>query len=217
MATAPSITLYGYSFSSAAYRARIALNLKGLAWTHAGINLRAGEQSGAAYKAKNPGGLVPALDIDGHVVTQSLAIVDHLDRVKPEPRLVPVGGPERDRVLEIAYAIAADIHPINNLRVLRYLVGPLKLSSEQKNAWYAHWIHEGFKTLEALLPDHDGWCVGESPTLADCCLVPQVANAHRMNVDISAYPRVLRIDAFARRHPAIAAAAADKQPDYVAP
>ncbi len=123
----------------------------------------------------------------------------------------------RDRVLEIAYAIAADIHPLNNLRVLKYLVGPLQLSDEQKNTWYAHWIHEGFKTLEALLPNHDGWCVGDGPTMADCCLVPQVANARRMKVDISAYPKSTRIDAFARAHPAFAAAAADKQPDYIAP
>ncbi len=214
MSHTPSITLHGYSLSSAAYRARIALNLKGLAWQYAAINLRAGEQQGADYKAKNPSGLVPAMAIDGHVVTQSLAIIDHLDRVRPEPRLIPASGADRDRVLEIANIIACDIHPLNNLRVLKYLVGPLKLSEEQKNSWYAHWIHEGFKALEALMPDHDGWCVGHAPSLADCCLVPQVANAMRMKVDISAYPKVLRIDAFARQHPAFAAAAADKQPDF---
>ena len=133
MATQPNITLYGYSLSSAAYRARIALNLKGLLWTHAGVNLRAGEQNSESYMAKNPGRLVPALSIDGRLVTQSLAIIDHLDRVRPEPLLIPAGGASRDRVLEIAYAIAADIHPLNNLRVLRYLVGPLKLSDEQQN------------------------------------------------------------------------------------
>lgn len=212
----PQLVLHGFFYSSAAYRVRIALNLKGLAWSHVGVNLRKGEQSQPAFKAKNPGGLVPALEVDGRVLSQSLAIIDHLDRLRPEPRLIPEGGADRDRVLELAYAIAADIHPLNNLRVLRYLVGPLALSEVQKNEWYAHWIHEGFKAVEALLPNHDGWCVGGAPTMADCCLVPQVANATRMKVDLTAYPRVRRIDAFARKHLAFAAAAPDKQPDYVA-
>lgn len=215
-ASTHDLALHGYFYSSAAYRARIALNLKGLPWRHVGVNLRAGEHQSHAYKAKNPAGLVPALEIDGAVVTQSLAIIDHLDRIKPEPRLIPLRGAARDHVLEIAYTIASEIHPLNNLRVLKYLVGPLQLSEEQKNTWYAHWIHEGFKTLEALLPNHDGWCVGEGPTMADCCLVPQVANARRMKVDLGAYPRAQRIDAFARKHPAFAAAAPDKQPDFVA-
>jgi maleylacetoacetate isomerase len=212
----PPLVLHGYFNSSAAYRVRIALGLKGLAWRHAGVNLRTGEQRGEAYRAKNPGGLVPALEIgEFRTVTQSLAIIDHLDRLQPEPPLIPAAGDARDRVLEISHAIACDIHPLNNLRVLKYLVGPLGLTDEQKNTWYAHWIHEGMRTVEALLSDRDGWCVGETPTMADCCLVPQVANARRMKVDLAAFPRVLRIDAFARRHPAFDAAAPDKQPDHV--
>ncbi len=217
----PRLVLHGFFYSSAAYRVRIALNLKGLAWRHVGVNLRTGEQKSAAYLAKNPGGLVPALEIgDDTVLTQSLVIIDHLDRFQPEPALVPAVGSARDRVLEISHAIASDIHPLNNLRVLKYLVGPLALSEAQKNTWYAHWIVEGFRTLEALLPDRllerDGWCVGDAPTMADCCLVPQVANAMRMKVDIAAFPKVLRADAFARQHPAFDAAAPQKQPDYVA-
>ncbi len=212
----PRLVLHGFFNSSAAYRVRIALALKGLPWRHVGVNLRTGEHRSDAYLAMNPGGLVPALQIgDDAVVTQSLAIMDHLDRLQAAPRLIPESGSERDRVLEISHAIACDIHPLNNLRVLRYLVGPLALSDAQKNAWYAHWIHEGFRTLEAMLPDHDGWCVGDAPTMADCCLVPQVANAQRMKVPLDAYPKALRIDAFARKHAAFAAAAPDQQPDYV--
>jgi maleylacetoacetate isomerase len=214
MSTTP--TLHGYAFSSAAYRVRIALNLKGIGYQYASVNLRAGEQHQADFKAKNPAGLVPALEIDGQVLSQSLAIMDYLDRKQPTPRLIPESGPARDHVLQIAYQVACEIHPLNNLRVLKYLVGPLVLSQEQKDTWYAHWILEGMAVLEALLSDRDGWCVGDAPTMADCCLVPQVANARRMKVDISAYPKVLRADAFARQHPAFAAAAPDKQPDYVA-
>jgi maleylacetoacetate isomerase len=214
MSTTP--ILHGYAFSSAAYRVRIALNLKGIGYQYASVNLRAGEQHQAAFKAKNPAGLVPALEIDGQVLSQSLAIMDHLDRKQPAPRLIPESGPARDRVLQIAYQVACEIHPLNNLRVLKHLVGPMALSDEQKNAWYAHWIHEGMKVLEAMLSDRDGWCVGDAPTMADCCLVPQVANARRMKVDISAYPKVLRVDAFARQHAAFVQAAPDKQPDYVA-
>ncbi len=213
----PPLVLHGYFFSSAAYRVRIALGLKGLAWQHAGVNLRTGEQRSPLFLQKNPGGLVPTLEVgESRVVTQSLTIIDHLDRLQPAPPLIPAVGDARDRVLEISHAIACDIHPLNNLRVLKYLVGPLKLTDEQKNTWYAHWIHEGFRTLEALLPDHDGWCVGDAPTMADCCLVPQVANAKRMKIDLASYPKALRIDAFARKHPAFEAAAPEKQPDYVA-
>jgi maleylacetoacetate isomerase len=212
----PTAVLHGFFASSAAYRVRIALNLKGIAWQHAGVNLRAGEHKGAAFRTKNPAGLVPALEIDGQVLTQSLAIMDFLDRKQPAPRLIPEHGPERDQVLRIAYTIASEIHPLNNLRVLKYLVGPLALSEDQKNTWYAHWIHEGMAMLEPLLSDREGWCVGHTPTMADCCLVPQVANARRFKVDLSAYPRVVRADGHARNHAAFAAAAPDKQPDYTA-
>ena len=118
-------------------------------------------------------------------------------------------------MLEIAQLIACDIHPLNNLKVLKYLTGELKLTDAQKNAWYAHWIAEGFTALQTLLPDHDGWCVGDAPTLADCCLVPQVANAERMKIDVSAWPRIMRIAAFARQHSAFVQAEPSHQPDYI--
>lgn len=208
--------LYTFFNSSAAYRVRIALALKGLAHEAIGVNLRSGAQRGADFLALNPAGLVPAL-VDGEThLSQSLAIIDHLDRVQPEPLLVPAGGPARGQVLEIAQLIACDIHPLNNLRVLKYLTGELGLSEAQKNAWYAHWIAEGFHALEALLPDHDGWCVGETPTLADCCLVPQVANAERMKIALTPWPKIGRIAAFARQHPAFIQAEPQRQSDYVA-
>ena len=205
--------LYTFFNSSASYRVRIALGLKGLAHEAIGVNLRSGAQRSADFLALNPAGLVPAL-VDGEThLSQSLAIIDHLDRIQPEPLLVPAGGPARGQVLEIAQLIACDIHPLNNLRVLKYLTGELGLSEAQKNAWYAHWIAEGFNALEALLPDHDGWCVGMAPTLADCCLVPQVANAERMKIDLSAWPRIRRIAAFARQHLAFIQAEPQRQSD----
>ena len=228
--TPPALRLHGFFNSSAAYRVRIALNLKGLAWEHVGVKLRSGEQNQAGYKALNPAGLVPTLDVgDEHVtqhVTQSLAIIDHLDRLQPAPLLVPAGGDARDRVLEIAQLIACDIHPLNNLRVLKYLVGPLALTEAQKTAWVAHWIGLGFDALEAMLSDvrhghgdGDGrqsdWCVGAAPTLADCCLVPQVANARRAGIDLARWPHIHRLDALACRHPAFAAAAPQRQPDFI--
>ena len=221
---AQALRLHGFFNSSAAYRVRIALNLKGLAWEHVGVKLRSGEQNQAGYKALNPAGLVPTLDVgDEHVtqhVTQSLAIIDHLDRLQPAPLLVPAGGPARDRVLEIAQLIACDIHPLNNLRVLKYLIGPLALTEAQKNTWVAHWIGLGFDALEAMLQrdgdaDEDGWCVGTAPTLADCCLVPQVANARRASIDVARWPRIHRLDAMACRHPAFEAAAPQRQPDFI--
>lgn len=209
--------LFNFFNSSASYRVRIALNLKGLAYEHVGVNIRAGAQHRDDFLAMNPSGQVPVL-VDGPTrLSQSLAIIDHLDRVHPEPPLVPADGPARGRVLEIAQLIACDIHPLNNLRVLQYLTGELGLGEAQKNAWYAHWIGEGFDALESMLPDHDGWCVGDGPTLADCCLVPQLANAERMKLDLSTWPRIRRIAAFARRHAAFERAEPRRQPDYIAP
>ena len=207
--------LYTFFNSSASYRVRIAMALKGLTVESVGINLRAGAQRGDDFLALNPSGQVPAL-VDGPTrLSQSLAIIDHLDRLQPEPQLVPRGAPARGQVLEIAQLIACDIHPLNNLKVLKYLTGELGLTDTQKNAWYAHWIAEGFTALQALLPDHDGWCVGNAPTLADCCLVPQVANAERMKIDLSVWPRIVRIAAFARQHPAFVQAEPRRQPDYI--
>ena len=208
--------LHGFFNSSASYRVRIALALKGIHAEHAGVDLRNGVQNSAAYRELNPVGLVPALEHGAKIITQSLAIIDYLDRLQPEPRLIPIDDAERNRVLEIALLIACDIHPLNNLRVLKHLTGPLGLNEARKNAWYAHWIHAGFEALEAMLPDHDGWCVGAAPTLADCCLVPQVANAQRMNVGLASYPRIQRIHAHAVAHEAFAQAAPSLQPDYIA-
>lgn len=211
-----AMELYTFFNSSASYRVRIAMALKGLDYRSVGINIRTGAQRDKAYLALNPAGLVPAL-IDGEVhLSQSLAIIDHLDRLHPVPLLVPASGAERARVLELAQLIACDIHPLNNLRVLKFLTQDLGLNEAQKTAWYAHWIGEGFDALEALLPDHDGWCVGNQPTLADCCLVPQVANAQRMKVALTAWPRIQRIHAFASRHPAFAQAAPERQADFIA-
>ena len=216
MIMAPDLTLHGFFNSSASFRVRIALELKGLAWRHAGVDLRKGDQDAPEFRQLNPNGLVPALEIDGRRLTQSLAIIDLLDRLAPEPRLLPTDGVHREQVLEIACLIAADIHPLDNLRVLKYLTSTLAVTDAQKRAWYAHWIHEGFRALERLLPDHDGWCVGASPSLADCCLVPQVANASRMAVDLENYPRIRRIAQHCNSHPAFQRAAPSAQPDYVA-
>jgi maleylacetoacetate isomerase len=213
---ASELTLHGFFNSSASFRVRIALELKGLKWRHAGVNLRKGEQDAKEFRELNPSGLVPTLEANGQRLSQSLAIIDLLDRLEPEPTLLPASSPQRERVLEIASVIAADIHPVNNLRVLKYLSTTLAATEAQKAAWYSHWIDEGFRGLEALLPDHDGWCVGSSPTLADCCLVPQVANAERMAVDLGAYPRIRRIARYCNAHPAFQRAAPRAQPDYIA-
>ncbi|SAL47453.1 maleylacetoacetate isomerase [Caballeronia choica] len=211
-----ALKLHGFFNSSASYRVRIALGLKGLPWEHVGVNIRTGVQNGAGYKALNPAGLVPTLEDGSARITQSLAIIDYLERLQPAPRLVPEGGTERNRVLEIASLIACDIHPLNNLRVLKTLTGSLGVSDAQKNDWYLNWITQGFDALEAWLSDEGDFCVGDAPTLADCCLVPQVANAQRMKVDLSAYPRILRINDQCLRLAAFADAAPNRQPDFVA-
>jgi maleylacetoacetate isomerase len=209
--------LFNFFNSSASYRVRIALGLKQLAYECVGVNIRTGSQYDDDFLALNPAGQVPVL-VDGPTrLSQSLAIIDYLDRVYPEPPLIPVDGPARGAVLEIAQLIACDVHPLNNLRVLKYLTGELGLSEAHKGTWYAHWIAQGFDTLETMLSDHDGWCVGDGPTLADCCLVPQLANAERMKVELSAWPRIRRIAAFARRHSAFERAEPRCQPDYIAP
>lgn len=209
------LALHGFFNSSASYRVRIALGLKGLRFEHVGVNIRSGVQNESAYKTNNPAGLVPTL-IDGDLrITQSLAIIDHLDALQPEPLLVPASGPARTRVLEIAQLIACDIHPLNNLRVLKYLAGPLALTDAQKAAWTKHWLSLGFDAVEALLPESGDWCVGDAPTLADCCLAPQVANAQRAAFDMAPYPRIRRIHAHCQQHPAFVAAQPSAQPDFI--
>lgn len=190
--------LYTYFRSSAAYRVRIALNLKGLAWEAVPVHLLrgGGEQHQPDYLALNPNGLVPALDDEGLLLTQSLAIIEYLDETHPEPALLPGDAVARARIRAIAQTIACDIHPINNLRVLRYLTRELGATDTQKTAWYRHWVELGLAAVEAMLANDSRtgvFCHGDSPTLADCCLVPQVFNARRFACDLSAMPTLLRI------------------------
>ncbi|MEP7084660.1 MAG: maleylacetoacetate isomerase [Betaproteobacteria bacterium] len=211
--------LYNYFRSSAAYRARIALNLKGLTAENVFIHLQKNEQNAPAYLELNPTGLIPTL-IDGdEVITQSLAIIEYLDEKHPQPPLLPSTAEERARVRSIALAIACDIHPLDNLRVLKYLTGVLKVSVEQKNEWYAHWVREGLRALEQRLagdPLTGRFCHRDIPGLADVCLVPQLANARRVSLDLGPYPTLVRIDAACNALPAFAAAAPAKQPDALA-
>lgn len=210
-------TLYGYFRSSATYRVRIALNLKGLDYDQIPVNLVKGEQRGGEHLARNPQGLVPSLVLDDSaVVNQSLAICEYLDEVHPEPALLPVNALERARVRALAQSVACEIHPLNNLRVLKYLVSEMGADEAAKLAWYHHWIAEGFTALEATLsnpPSSGDFCHGDTPTLADICLIPQVYNAERFECDLSAYPTIQRIVTNCRSLPAFEKAAPAAQPD----
>ena len=188
--------LYTYFRSSAAYRVRIALNLKCLNANYIPVHLvnNGGEQHSEAYKALNPAELVPTLIDDEFQLSQSLSILEYLEEQHPEVALLPQDIQQRALVRAFSLAIACDIHSLNNLRVLQYLSGPLQVSDEQKNIWYRHWVELGFKTLEALLHNSNGrFCFGNQPTFADCCLIPQVYNALRFNVDLTAYPKITSI------------------------
>ena len=198
--------LYTYFRSSAAYRVRIALNLKGVAYRTVQIDLRAGEQARAEHFALNPQGLIPVLEIDGHVLTQSLAIIDYLDATRPEPRLVSSDPVRRARTLAQALIVAADIHPVNNLRVVNALRREFGASDEQVGAWTRRWIAAGFAALEHGAPD-ERLFGGDSPDLADVCLLPQIYNARRFELDLGAYPRLVRIDAALRALDPVARAA----------
>jgi len=195
------------------------LALKGLTYETLPVNIRVGEHRAADYVANvNPSASVPAL-IDGDFrLGQSIAISDYLDQKFPEPRLIPHEPVLRARVLEFASLISCDIHPVNNLRVLRYLETEIKVTPQQKGAWYRHWIAEGMAGVERLLQRSNAgpWCFGAQPTLADVCLVPQVANALRMDCDLSLYPRSLAVYEHALKHPAFDAAQPQRQPDYIA-
>jgi maleylacetoacetate isomerase len=209
--------LYDYFRSSAAYRVRIALNVKGLAAERVFVHLRRGAQRADEYLALNPHGLVPALVTDGGaVITQSLAIIEYLDDTHPAPPLLPADPAARARVRGLAQAIACDIHPLDNLRVLRYLLDTVGVSEEQKDAWYKYWIDVGLEALEVSLSRDVAtgtFCHGETPTLADVCLVPQLANARRVDMDLSPFPTLVRIEAACLALPAFAAAAPARQPD----
>lgn len=205
--------LHGYFRSSAAYRVRIALNLKGLAAEHLPHHLRKGEQSAPTYRALNPQGLVPTLEKSGAVLTQSLAIIEWLDETHPSPPLLPKDPLRRAKVRAFALAIACDIHPVQNLKVLARL-RQLGLPEEQVTEWAAWVNREGLAACEALLKGEKGpFCFGDRPTIADLCLVPQLANARRFGVDVAAFPRLLEAEAAAKQMKAFADAAPDRQSD----
>jgi maleylacetoacetate isomerase len=208
--------LYDYFRSSAAFRVRIALNLKGLAPERSFVHLRKGDQHADEYLALNPQGLVPSLVTDaGEVLTQSLAILEWLDETYPHPPLLPADAGGRARVRAIALAIACDIHPIDNLRVLQYLERELGVDEAKRNDWYRHWIERGFEAIERLLAGRSPgrFCFGDSPTLADVCLVPQVANSQRLKMPLDRYPRIQAINEACLAVPAFDAARPENQPD----
>ena len=211
-----ALQLYSYWRSSAAYRVRIALGLKGLDYETLSTDLVAGAHKADAYRLTNPQGLVPALVHDGTTIAQSLAIIEYLDETFAEPPLLPGDPLQRATVRAMAQAIACDIHPLNNLRVMNYLKAELGHPDADVNVWYGHWIHEGFAGLEQLVGQHSAsgrYCFGDAPTLADTCLVPQIFNARRFNIDISGFPRLLAVDAHLTALPAFVAAAPGNQPD----
>jgi len=206
--------LYDYFRSSACYRVRIALNLKGIAYEAVPVNLLEREQQADDYRARNPQAFVPTLEIDGQRLVQSLAIIDWLEARHPEPPLYPADPGARAHVLALALVVACDIHPLNNLRVLRYLSGPLDQPQEARDAWYRHWVAEGLAALETMAAPRAGrFLFGDAPTLADVCLVPQMFNARRFEVLLDGVPTLVRVDAAANRLDAFAAA----HPDRVAP
>ena len=208
--------LYGYFRSSAAFRVRIALNLKGLTVEHAFVHLSKGEHRGPEYDAVNPQGLLPALDVGGTLLTQSLAIMEYLDETHPQPPILPRDPLGRARVRSLAALVACEIHPVNNLRVLQHLKKALGQSEDQVNAWYRHWIADGLAKLEADLSrgKRTGrYAHGDSPTIADCCLVPQVFNAKRYQCDLAPYPVTMGVFDACMKLPAFDAAQPSKQPD----
>lgn len=208
--------LHDYWRSSAAYRVRIALALKGIEPGRRYVHLRKGEQRAPGHLAKHPLGLVPVLEDGATTLTQSLAILEYLEETHPRPPLLPAKPAERAWVRAVALAVACEIHPLNNLRVLNYLTQELGVSGAQKDAWYAHWVALGLRAVEDVLArsgDTGRFCHGDAPGLADCCLVPQVFNARRFNCALDAYPTIARIVDACEQLPAFRQAAPDMQPD----
>ncbi|WP_165183920.1 maleylacetoacetate isomerase [Caulobacter soli] len=209
------LTLHSAWRSSAAYRVRIGLNLKGLAYDIAPVNLVSNQHQGPAFTALNPQRLLPALEVDGKILTQSLAILDWLDETVPEPALLPADPFDRATVRTMAHIIASDIHPVNNLRILRALT-ELGVDEPGREAWIGRWITDGFTALEGLIVAHgQGFAFGDTPGLADCCLVPQVYNAERFKTDLTPFPAIRAVAARCAEHPAFAAAHPNQQPDAI--
>ncbi len=209
--------LYSYYRSSAAYRVRIALNLKGLDYDYVAVQMLEKEQKGSAYLGRNPQGLIPALELEsGEILAQTTAIIEWLEESYPTPALLPQDGLARARIRSLAQNIACDIHPLNNIAILNYLKDELAADEAAVHAWYTTWIQRGFDAVEKTVSEYGGdFCFGQSPTMADCYLVPQVFNADRFNIETSQYPCIRRIyehccsqEAFARAAPAV-------QPDAV--
>lgn len=212
------LTLYNYFRSSASYRVRIALNLKGLDYTYAPVHLtrNGGEQFSDSYRRLNPHVLVPVLKDEENSVTQSVAIMEYLDEIYPQPPLLPADPANRAHVRSLAMAVACEIHPLNNLRVLKYLSGELGLKDETKIGWVHHWINLGFEGLERELAasrERGRFCFGDTPTMADCCLIPQMFNARRFKVDLAPYPTLRAIEEACENLDAFQAARPENQPD----
>ncbi len=212
------LKLYGYWRSSAAYRVRIALNLKGLEYDQEPVHLvrDGGEQHRPEYAATNPQRLIPVLQHGQRMIRQSLAIIEYLDELWPDPPLLPVSPRERARARALALLVACDIHPLNNLRVLQYLEREYNAPLSERETWIKHWIVQGFDAFEALLVEdlsRGDYCEGESPGIADCCLIPQVYNARRFGVSLDPYPNICRIEAACLALPAFDAARPELQPD----
>lgn len=216
MSDEPELVLHGYWRSGTSYRTRIALNIKGVPYRQAPVNLLAGEQGSADYRALNPQGLVPALVASDLVLTQSSAIIEWLEETYPDPPLLPADPEARAIVRAMAMTVACDIHPLNNLRVLKALKNDLGADDGARDAWVTRWITDGFAALDAMIARHGGtYAFGDSLTIADCHIVPQVYSAERFNVPLDAFPALMRAAATARAIPAVAAAHPAQQQDAV--
>ncbi len=204
--------LYTYFRSSAAYRVRIALALKGIAWENAFVHLVKGEHLSPDYRSVNVQGRVPSLDDDGEIILQSPAILEYLEETHPEPPLLPGNASSRARIRAVCAIIGCDIHPLNNLSTLKYLKNELGVGEDARNAWYAHWIHEGFAAIEQMI-EASPYCFGPTPTMADAYLIPQIYNAARFSVSLEAFPKIRAVAETCAAHPAFQAAAPENQPD----